>query len=159
MSDILKVKLGEVPELPYQIMYKPAGTFVYFSKSIDHISVESLEGSIDVLPGDYVMIGSKFLEVWALEPSIFERVYVPTGDVEYEKMLPHHPSLIYKKAIKKEFPVKTFRCDRTFHVESKRAKSGYLVGNKGDYFCVEAPDNMWIVDRQVFENSYFPYPG
>ena len=105
-------------------------------------TIKTLEGSQQIEPGQYLATGTKG-EQWAFGPEVFE-TYEP---------IPDRPSYYTKRA---DVTVEAVRL--AYPIEVRRPGWQH-EGKVGDWFVTLSPDDQYIVDADVFAETYEPVDG
>ncbi len=110
-------------------------------------AIKSLEGDVNAKAGDFLCRGAAG-EFWPQSAERISEKYDPTDEVDadgFRKFLPNSE-------------VMAAQVDRPFQVETSW---GDLEGKAGDFILksfadseVEYPDSVWIVDKQLFADTY-----
>ena len=115
--------------------------------------VETLEGEITCRAGDYLCVGS-LGDVWAQREAPLQKKYIPApvkmkNSEGWQKFLPNPD----------DTGVMAASIDQAFAIEHPRW--GRLEGEAGDYILkryedrdAEFPEEVWIVNQDIFEVSY-----
>jgi hypothetical protein len=61
------------------------------------------------------------------------------------------PNIIFTKAIKKPIAIECIQINEPFEVESKE---GLMKGKPGDWLMVGVKGELYICDKDIFEESY-----
>lgn len=61
------------------------------------------------------------------------------------------PDLAFKKAVKKPLPIKCFKMEEPFEVETLE---GIMKGKKGDWLMVGIHGEMYPCDQAIFNKTY-----
>lgn len=102
-------------------------------------TIKTLEGAQDIAPGQYLATGTKG-ENWAFDREVFD-TYEP---------VPERPGYYIKRA------GVTVEAVRLAHpIEIKRPGWKH-EGKAGDWFVTRTPDDQYIVDGEVFAETYEP---
>jgi hypothetical protein len=114
------------------------------------LTVETLEGTEKVEPGDFLCKGAAD-ELWPQAAASLEKKYDPTDDVKDEGWRKYTPKPDAKGVV-------AACIDHAFDVA---AEWGRLSGKAGDYLVknyedreVAYPSDVWIVDQTLFAATY-----
>ncbi len=103
-------------------------------------TIKTLEGVVAFLPGDYLMQGVDN-EEWATARSSFQATYERVSAFDREGFAVYQANdvrLAYQ--IREAFVV-------------KKTSGDILNGKAGDYL-VKSGENIWVIDRDIFERTY-----
>lgn len=104
--------------------------------------IQTLEGPVQGNIGDWVMTGVKG-ERWPISPDKFAKTYEAVAG---------QPGFFSKKAI----PVDAITLDHTMSV--KTSWGADLTGKPGDWLVSAAPNDQWIVEKAIFDQTYMRVP-
>jgi hypothetical protein len=110
-------------------------------------TIKSLEGEVTAKAGDFLCRGAAG-EFWPQSAERLREKYNPTDDVDadgFRKFLPN--SEVMAAQVDRPFQVKTSWGDL-------QGKAGDFILKSFDDRDVEYPDNVWIVDKQLFADTY-----
>ena len=114
--------------------------------------LETLEGTEHVQQGDFICRGESGDE-WPQSGDDLARKYRPTESIDQNGWRKYEP----KAGVQ---GVMAVQVEHAFEVE---AKWGRLRGKPGDFILknyedrdTDYPDDLWIVDQQLFNSTYSP---
>ena len=123
---------------------------VWVNDSASKPSVESLEGEETLLSGDVLCRGAAG-DVWPQSRESLFAKYSPTSQVDAQGWKKFEPR-------PEQSRVMAIQILHPFEVDTTRGK---LSGKAGDYLLkkhdqrdIAYPQDVWIVDRQVFQSTY-----
>jgi hypothetical protein len=123
---------------------------IWAKKVLEAGSIQTLEGTEQVKPGDYICRGEGG-DVWPQSSDSLNKKYTATNEVDADNWSKFEPR-------PEASSVAAAEVDHAFTVHSSW---GELSGKPGDFIVksleamnVEYPDDVWIVDREHFHSTY-----
>jgi uncharacterized protein YjbI with pentapeptide repeats len=141
---VLQIKESEIEKMQFQKFNKTAKLEARLLTEKDYRDrkgiINSLEGSIGFVPGDYLLRGVKN-EEWSITQHHFHNSYEKISDPDEEGF-----AFYRAKDIR-------MACQMTQAFCVKRANGDILNGKIGDYL-VKSGSKIWITNQHIFESTY-----
>lgn len=101
-------------------------------------TIQTMEGPVEAAAGDWLMTGVKG-EQWPIKPAKFAATYEPVeGKAGYYA--------------KKKQVVTAYTLSEPMTV--KTSWGAEIAGKKGDWLVAASPEDRWIVEAQIFQETY-----